>query len=193
MKKLLIILVVASMFSAGCKAFNENYEHGSTDDAEVLTTLESTNTDTETTVCAAMENVIVEASLNSGFVTETILSTLEEDVMATAIAKKLEDDIVKITISAEGQEKVSIVLKKIDRRKFVACSMAYEGSAVASGTITVDSFNRGTKAVNAGTFTFEPAKDEGATKVNKAFFSRRAVKSEIKNVEGSYYVEGLQE
>jgi|GEM_PF-6366006 len=188
MKKLVVSLIVLSIFTIGCEAFKDSYDNVPGGEEVVTNPPAPPSGDQNKVVCEAMKGITVIKSKDAGVIKDTVLSALDSKVVPEAVATKISDDIVKVVISADGKEEVAIAIKRMSDEEFVACSFAYEKISVAGGEITIDSFNEGAKVVNAAAFKFEMA---GSVEKTSLDVIKDLVAEGTKtSVEGSYYTEG---
>jgi hypothetical protein len=199
MKKILIAVVILSLATIACEAFKDSYDQDL--GPQTPNPSENSNTNggttdfsTDKTLCQAVSGVTAVVAKDSGVVKQSELSTAGIGSAAKAEAKKIGDFTTQVTVSA-GDESISFVLKQT-AEGFDVCSVSYNKLTVTKGTITVDSFNVGaaedmTKAVNAGTFSFEFASEASSTAL-KAMEELAGADTTVK-VDGSYFATGLEE
>lgn len=202
MKKLLTVLLVLSVFSVACDAFNDNYgnEPKQVPGNNIPGVINAEGNVAagdfagDTTVCEAVATIKVVKAEESGVVTANALSIAEEGAEVTAAAEKLGAFTTKIAVTA-GETVVEFVVKQIAEKEFAVCNVKYGELTVKEGEITLDRFNDGAdlaKAVNAGTFklVFEKTAAEGATAVKVI---KDLASDGTETVEGTYFAEGLTE
>ncbi len=195
MKKIVTLVVLLALFSAGCEAFKSSYDNMP---QQVPTPIgnegKEPQADGSKFVCEAVENVKVVASETPGSVTQTVLASASDDAVVEASAEKLAENATKISITSNGDLIVSFVIAKSDDETLSVCSVEGRAEGVKSGTITVDAFNDGanvdiSKAINSGAFKIEFEAATDAASIMKAAASEDSADASI--VEGSYFVTGL--